>query len=755
MLLIALAAWPAWAQGLGSDDSELPTDLSRVVGQLVQGACSRDLKTSQAAATALGDLQQACCQPLMDAVDSGDPEISARVEEIMRDTLLQAALAGASRDLSPEMRLQLERLIRQRRQSIEGCFLGDENERTAAIFRLRQGTWRDKPLEPVLLALLNSQSLDNAAAAAMVAGELNYNSEAVADAITQALMRSALAGNRANIDYRYQRQTYFMNMGGTTMPLVTCLQSMGEKCRKAAPLLLSMVLDPDANSKQIPVAPLADVLAASGEVGIIPTLLTKLDASSQIVNSNIGVAKVNTRRSDLVFYVLLTTTKQGYSTYNAVDMATVGYANPYMSPLGFAGDEARKAAYDKFRDWWAKAGEKAPYKGAKPIELVKLSDWNRKPVAPASAQTASSPASGAAEEPGLPQIADIQDRLRAVVRKQVEDLGSPRQVRRRNAQSAILAIQNGFFNTIASQVTQEDPAVASQVLDQVMSEAKLTVFLRDLSKDDRAKLLQFRKTQSAAVRAFFSDRSDVVAKTIKGLAIQDPQCLAEPLILYYLKQDAPQQMAAAADALASGHYRSPAVMTALVQTLALSDVRYTDYANSPQMISVAKAVKTLRPPDAAPVLLAQMIGPTRSYNWNNDAVIIDMLDSIGDKRAVPSAIAALRAGGQTTAMNSMNIDNKQITWNNTDSALYLAIRLTGQKASDYDLLVHKWNEQSTMFGFAGDKERKAAVKKLLDWWDANKDQPEYKDLKPIVLPQLTPRPFRNPYNDIQQILYSQ
>lgn len=757
LLLMLAAGSPAGAQGFGTDDPELPTDLSRMAGQLVQSACSHDTRKSQPASAALGDLQLAISQPLIEGLNSGDPEVHARIEEILHESLFQAALAGATRNLTPDRRLMLEGLIRKRRQAIEPCFVGDEDGRTFAILRFRQTDDRNKQLEPLLLALINGSSIDNAAAASMVATDLNYSSQALAEAIAAKIAMSYTVSARSmnTIDYRYQHQAFFAGNGGALPALVNALFSMQDKTSRLTPLLMGMLMEnPNTPSGQIPMSMLTETLIKNKELGVIPTLIERLDGASSFIFGSRGPngAQLSVRQSDAAFFVLLSLTKQTPASYGCTDLTSMGYANPFTVPVAFDTDKARTAAYTKFREWWAQASQSAPYKDIKPIELVKPGEWNKRAASTQTASTvADSSSPSSADETGATQIDGLQDRLGAVVRKQIGMLGSSRPSQRRNAQNAILAIQSGFFRTVASQLGQEDPGMAAEVVRGMHSEAKLALIMCDLSAEDRAKLLQFRKAQGDVLRDITSENPEVVVSGLRSLGRKDVQHLAEPLVIYCLVKGTAQHSSAAADLIAAGHYKSQAINDALVLALSQCDVQQYGSGNS-GMTSILKAIRVARPPEAVPVLMAHVLSFGRGNYYQINPEMFELLENYGSKQPVPNIVERLRAGSQGPVYGS-SIDGKPLSWTDSDYALYLALSLTNQSPADYGMIVRKAGPHLNVVGFTDEKARSAGVKKFLGWWDEHKDQPEYKDLKPVVIPQLKPRPVRNYYMEIQQMMY--
>lgn len=734
------AANPLCAQDLNSDEFEFQTQKARVLTELLQASASPNPKTAQSAAAAWLDLHQSIYPPLLESVDSPDLEVRARVRETLRQIVFQALCARATMTLSPEMRRQFDRLLRQEPNVATRCLMGDESERLAAVARLRKRDDLKDRIQPLLVAVIETGSGDLCATAALAAMELNVRSEDLSESLARAFARGMMNPD-TDPGNQYIRQTLspFRNYGGNVFPILQALQQIPGK--SSAPILLGALFRATGNHNvfQGSRTALAEALAAGGNLGVIPALIKRLD--DRTFNTSVGTpgGSISVTSSDHYLLALLGLTGQSPAAYNMVDVSSFGYNDP---PYGFRKEADRTAAHAKFRAWW-KAAEGLPrYKDAPPVEPVDLAKWvrpkSRTADDPAPAPT--DPGSQPAEAP-LPSIEPIARRLADDARRHLKGLGAPRLAVRERSQAAIAALSTNMLTAAASaEGLSESPAV-DDLLRQATAEARVFLFMADLPRAERDKVLQYQKAARASLQDVFSESAVTATIAIKRLDKSDPQRLADPLLLYALRHSSMAYVTAAAETLAAGKYKSDAIGSALMEAMLRPDVRnfnrmYGTYGNFSPMTSMLKAIKAVRPPGASPVLLATLTQRTYRYDWTLDNQLVAALVEIGDKRVLPTLAQELRDPNNVGAMNSTSVNGKVIGWCPKDSLLYLGLKLTGQPPGDYSLQTHSWEANSMMIGFVDDKARKAGYKKFLDWWDKAKLTEPYKDLQPMALPQI-------------------
>ena len=742
VLAAALAASSLCAQGLDSDEFDFQTQKARVIAELARAAASGNPKASQSAVNALLDLHQAIYQPLMEAAGSPDLEIRARVTETLRQVVLEATCARASLNMPPPIRRQFDQLVRQQRELVAMCLLGDESDRIFDVARLRKREDLRDQLAPLLIAVADTGSTDMAAAAAVAANQLNVQSEDLSQSLARAMVRALTYQesdpNRAN--FRQVTSPFNNYPNGAVGALVQFLTQNPTK--KNSPILLGAVLGQwrgHGGIYYLPRNSLYEAITGSGDLGLLPPLIDRL--ADRTFNTTIGTGgkdTVSVTSGDQYLAMAIALSNQSPSTYDMVDVTPFGYNE---IPYGFRKDSDRQAAHAKFRKWWKTAQESAPYKGVKPVEPVEVFKSPTPTPSPSNNTTmvlgdgTSRPA-----EAELPSTEPIVTRLTADVRRHVKDLGAPRQAVRERAQAAIAAVSAGLLSAIAgSNDDGPPPAAVVSLLGRSAAESRLQVFLSGLTPADRDKVLQFQKTGRSTLQEIFSNNAGMSTAAIRKLGAADPQGLSEPLLLYEMRQPSMLGLLAAVEAIGDGHHKSDAIGAALLEAMMRQDVRifgrnYGMYNKSSPIGLLLTAIKATRPPEAAGTVLACLMQRSYRYDWTGDNQFVATLVELDDKRVMQTVIAELRDPNNQQSMNQQNVNGKTIGWSPKDSMLYLGVKLSGQAITDYSIQTHKWSEDSVMIGFADDKARKAAYKKFLDWWDNAKDAPPYKDLKPLKMP---------------------
>jgi len=156
------------------------------------------------------------------------------------------------------------------------------------------------------------------------------------------------------------------------------------------------------------------------------------------------------------------------------------------------------------------------------------------------------------------------------------------------------------------------------------------------------------------IDAVFSGNNIASAQAIRTLDKNDPDNLAEPLLLHCLHSTNPDLVTAAVDAIAAGHYKSEPVIERLLDLLAHSAPILTleNYGGgNSQAFCVFKAVKALKPPGAMPILLAHLTYRPYGSDWQSEAIVVDAMEAIGDKRALPVLVDELRRGKSDKSSN--------------------------------------------------------------------------------------------------------
>ena len=330
-----------------------------------------------------------------------------------------------------------------------------------------------------------------------------------------------------------------------------------------------------------------------------------------------------------------------------------------------------------------------------------------------------------------------------IAEKLIQGLASDDYKTREDAQAAVAATHRAYLEAVAEHTADKDPEVrkrAAAAMKAMAAEASCRHAALALDEAQRAKLDQFRQNHPGIFAGAFSPVAEERVEALKRLAGQDdPQALAEPVLVIRLADGSEKVQAAAATAAGNGEYKSDAVVDALVSVLVRNRGSYDHYSPFPRAgggnprAQAMAALKEIRPKRAVPALLALM---RDRYAWSsgrND--LTELVALTKEKRAIPELIGLLdvNPGGRMTWGSGPNA----FSMTASDTVLMCLLRLTDQKPAKYGFVSpeEQFGERD-IYGFTGDQDRNDAIAKFKAWWEENRTSEPYKDLKPLTIPDL-------------------
>ncbi len=577
------------------------------------------------------------------------------------------------------------------------------------------------------------------------------NGDYCSDQMAAALAYGLLKANAATPDPNDSVATRLHSLGHPDV-----LEAIGTtKSRKATQMLLSVLAAGCEGKGTNPYqtvqthAPVALALCELGDMRIVPALMDLLagrDESTELAMGTVD-GRMSMKAKDLLIYCAVKLTKQSLSQYGIQE-----FSQNQMHFIGFATNDAREEAVKKLRQWWEDNKVLAPYRELHPLEVLQLAQVAKNPYVvlhPEGSAAATKPSSSrptdrldmAAVSAAAPELAK---QLTQASQKAVDVFRTGRVTQRQAAAEAVMALYRAYVTGVAGELassTTQVAAIAGESLERVLSEARFNSFIGTLSSADRTRVFAFRKANSELVSSVFSARWKKSLAGIRKLGSSQGDD-GDPILVYCLSHSSPEVLMAAAEAVASGKFKSDAVIDRLNEIIANGPPQWWQrMVNSPKPMfkehAAYVALMKIHSPRSTGTVLALLLDkrPNFWHDCYSQFYQTDLLATIGDKRALPVLLA--RMGDQNQTMSS-TINGKQITSFEGDAALLAAIRISGQDAKDFKMLIEKWGGGSSVsvFGFAAQADREEARKKMRAWWEKNKDAAENKDLGPLVVPTL-------------------
>jgi hypothetical protein len=368
------------------------------------------------------------------------------------------------------------------------------------------------------------------------------------------------------------------------------------------------------------------------------------------------------------------------------------------------------------------------------------------------------PACGPASRPAAGED-ETARRLRRRVAELVEGLRSPRLQQREAAEAELLALQWTLVQALAQYVDDPDPEVQARVMETLEESIALVRFERVLPKlprPQREKLLGFRKAHPEIVADLFSLSWPNRLRAVRKIRdAGDPDALAEPVVALCIRHPWEPLSVAAIEVAGMNRYRGDDVADALIWAVMRRNVEEVPGSGeegawiqtdgwSRQQREALYALRQIATPRAAAGLVALLKLRARHMEdlWDETGPSGDLVEAIiavGDRRAVPCLMEQLKVPGRS---HEVRVGGKKVTGARTDMPLCAVIGLTGQSLVDYGVVAFNPADEPLepgerpFLGFQDDKSRSKAIGQLQRWWKQHKHKPPYKDLKPLVLPEL-------------------
>jgi len=719
---------PAAAATATNAESLLVRILDARVGQLA--ALLQEESPRQAAAWSLLSLHDAFAVALLSQCESASPEARARIA----DTLAQCARLTREElvlaDFSPAQREKLLEFRRLHPRLFVEAVSEDLDRRAAAVAGLMKIHDPNQLAEPLLAMALRSPHEATQRAALNVVAKKRYVSDGLIDAVTDLVIASGSNDNRP--EFREMRG------GGRSLPRLHNndeANAIEQACRllriwkpaRALPTLMGSL----QNASRAGNTHVLDLLVDIGDRRCVPLTMKLLtSASTQGGDIYDGLytddGRLITRtHADGLLYLLLRLTNQSPAAYNMEPMPH-GYSGYDISrnAYGFEKKSDRTKAITKAKQWYA--NNKNRYKTVPTMTLPPQPEraspppWPGKPAA----------TDAASPHADLLDVADLCEEISRTVAKISDDLDARTPAARTRAQQRLIALHGH----LTAPLLQTQAGRETRLPHNMAALCEGLAHAASLDKSSRDKLLGFRARNDEIFRQFFHLEWAAQTEALKRLIHRDDATGAgEAIVILGLASRSPAVREFACQAAATGRYHSDRVIDLLSDMLTHNNVSFS----SPTVLG---ALEKIGSPRTSHLLLGRM---TRNTIHQADAYAAALIAS-RDLRLVPALTEQL---GQNRGIARQHTTaGKTIGTCLNDYHLYILLKLTGQSPTDYDMfdpaLETDEQRQYLSVGFADDKARSAAYKKMLMWWAEHAGKPPYKNLEP--LPAVAPDPARLP-----------
>jgi hypothetical protein len=267
------------------------------------------------------------------------------VEASVQDYLAELAAGGRAADAEKVLELR-----RRRPELVTGLFSLSWDRRADALEQLGELPDAALLVEPLLIRNLRHPSKQVARAAVEACGDGRHVSRKLLDE----LLRIVVEAERR--DWR--------GWWSESLPVAALgtLRRIG--ARHGSPTLVGLLRRSIGEHNHDVAVPVTHTLAATGDLRLLPLLVDGLDQDDAHYTRSSNNIKMTVAPSDFYLMAALLLTEQRPEDYGFIIW-------PHSSegqdpPFGFASDEKRKEAIGKFRDWWARHRDEAPYKDLQP-----------------------------------------------------------------------------------------------------------------------------------------------------------------------------------------------------------------------------------------------------------------------------------------------------------------------------------------------------------------------------------------------------
>jgi hypothetical protein len=304
-----------------------------------------------------------------------------------------------------------------------------------------------------------------------------------------------------------------------------------------------------------------------------------------------------------------------------------------------------------------------------------------------------------------------------------------------------------------------------KLADGTLVEHDIAAAMLSLSKEQRAKLELLRSERGDLVKAAFSAKWCERLAAMESIQnLEDDKGLAEPLLILALRQPWEEMNLAAARIIAAKNYRSDELAEPLVDIWRRARLERWIFAEHYYMNpvwpfsepwvfdtlralvrvkskgSVAALIDLLQRKDVNPPAGQDHTGrrieihtyTTEPESWLRRGVVVEALSATGDKSCIPRLLPLL---SEDEVIIRVGLVEYGVTAARADWALMALVRLTEQDPNSYGFVYKKegsllggMRDESYLYGFHTEAERKMAVAKFLAWWKKAKTQEPYNKL---------------------------
>lgn len=336
---------------------------------------------------------------------------------------------------------------------------------------------------------------------------------------------------------------------------------------------------------------------------------------------------------------------------------------------------------------------------------------------------------------------DLPTRLQWHTDGRVEALDSPEPEHCAQAQEDILRLQQTLLEALMRHADSKDLEVRLRVrelIGEMATDTRVWRVLFKLPPDQRAKVRLLRRRRPEWFNEILAPSWSRRVQAVKQLAKpgSDPDHLAEPFLVLLLRHPSAELVAATIEAITAGEYRSDATIEALADLVAKTwrqdpAWRQFSYPRTPfsPRAAALEALGALPSRLAAPRLLSLLL-TNESMDMQSNVPLAEVIGATGELRAIPLLIRHL---DPTRRLHGWPFAGVRGGTTFADFPFLVLLRLTGQAPASYGFL-HLNYYGMTYIGFADGTDRRRAYAKFKKWWEANRDKPPYKGLRPLVLP---------------------
>ncbi len=351
--------------GCGAGPTTVPAQSATEtqVAELVSRLESKKEDERERAEKALVEMHAAHISDIQAQMEQLGPEGRSRAQRVLGKIAADAQMAHAAGTLEPNERDKLRRLHIARPELTRAFFSPDPRVSIKTLRAAREMEDPDGLVEPLLLLGLRHGSQKVVFAAAYAAGSARYRSDRLVDALIALLV----AADRET----WQRTWYRAGPRSSALTILRvteALAAIGSK-RAAAPLLA--ILNRREGPTSLRDASIAAAIALTGEKRAILHLIKLLDRTevSFRITGRGPRDTMTTCTADSALMALIKLTGQDQSSYGFSPAARFFSPGASRTRYGFASDEARAEAVEKFMKWWVANQLKPEYVGLLMLDL--------------------------------------------------------------------------------------------------------------------------------------------------------------------------------------------------------------------------------------------------------------------------------------------------------------------------------------------------------------------------------------------------